>query len=237
MWDRCKRVLDLAGTVLIVVAAAGLVWRLYSPTAAQPAAERRAEPVRGLTVEGRSISHVRGDGRVVLVEFADYECPFCAHHARTVGASIKSRLIDSGRIQHVFFNFPLPNHSRAQKAGEAAECAALQGRFWDMYEGLFADPKRLDETDLIARAAQLGLDETAFVTCLRGGATTNLVRAHAEEGRRLGVKSTPSFFVGLRQPNGELVLQKRIVGVVPFNVIEEAVREASGSDAQAARYP
>jgi protein-disulfide isomerase len=175
------------------------------------------------------ITHVRGTGSVALVEFADYECPFCARHAKETAPTIKEELLDSGQIQHVFFNFPLAIHAHAQKAGEAAECAARQGRFWEMHERLFEDTSALADTDLIAKAAAIGLDVTKFRECLTSGATASDVRADLDEGRRLGVNSTPSFFVGVRQPDGTISLLRRISGAVPFATLSEAIQAAAVS--------
>ena len=161
----------------------------------------------------------------MLVEFADYECPFCARHAQTTAPTIKTNLLDSGDIRHVFFNFPLAIHPHAQKAGEAAECAANQGRFWEMHERLFSDPKALDLPDLSRRAEIIGLDGTKFSACLESGETTAKVHADLEEGRRLGVNSTPAFFVGTVQPDGAVKLQKRINGAVPFEEFDSVVKE------------
>jgi protein-disulfide isomerase len=162
---------------------------------------------------------------VVLVEFADYECPFCARHAQSTAPTIKKELLDSGEIQHVFFNFPLAMHPRAQKAGEAAECAAQQGHFWEMHERLFEDPRALEVTDLSQRAEDIGLNRETFMACLESGATAEMVREDLEEGRRLGVNSTPAFFVGTIRPDGSIDLVKRINGAVPFEQFEEAFRE------------
>jgi len=225
MFRHLKVALDTLSTMLVVAAAAALLWRLYQPVPPPPGRRPPVETVSALTIAPSKVTHVRGTGRVVLVEFADYECPFCARHAQNTAPTIKKELLDTGEIQYVFFNFPLPIHPHAQKAGEAAECAAQQGRFWEMHERLFEDPKALEVVDLSRRAENLGLDKVKFMKCLESGQTAEKVHADLAEGRRLGVNSTPAFFVGAIQPDGAIKLLKRINGAVPFEQFDGVVNE------------
>lgn len=225
MWTRLKGMLDTVSTVVVLIAGVAMLWRLYDPPQASRGARPPVENVDGLTIAADKVTNRRGTGAVVLVEFADYECPFCARHAQMTGPTIEKELVESGDLQHVFFNFPLPIHPRAQKAGEAAECAAQQGRFWEMHERLFEDTKALDVSHLAAKAEGLGLDRERFMRCLEGGETAAKVRADLEEGRRLGVAATPAFFVGTRAPGGSITLRKRINGAVPFDTFDATVRE------------
>jgi protein-disulfide isomerase len=220
-----KSAFDTLSTLLVVVAASALLWRTYQPAAPAPGRRPPVETVSGLTLASSAVTHVRGTGRVVLVEFADYECPFCARHAQSTAPAIKNALIDSGDIRHVFFNFPLAIHPRAQKAAEAAECAAEQGRFWEMHEQLFDDPQALELVDLSRHAESLDLDRVTFLSCLEEDHTAERVRGDLAEGRRLGVSSTPAFFVGLVQADGTINLMKRINGALPFEEFESAVSE------------
>jgi protein-disulfide isomerase len=234
MFNRLKGFLEVLSTVLLIVLAGALLWRLYQ----MPAAPRPQDPVQdvaGLSIPADKVTHVRGEGSVVLVEFADYECPFCARHAQTTAPTIKKELLDARKIRHAFLNFPLAIHPKAQKASEAAECAAKQGRFWEMHERLFEAPMALDAADMHKRAQELGLDTAAFRDCLDSGATAELVKADLEEGRRLGVNSTPAFFLGLRQADGRINLVKRINGALPFETFDEAIRDAQAPPARAAR--
>jgi protein-disulfide isomerase len=227
MSGRVKSALDTLGTLLVIVAAGTLLWKVYHPASMAPTSRPPVERVEGLTISGSSVTHVRGTGAVVLVEFTDYECPFCARHAQKTGPSIKERLLDAGEIQHVVFNFPLPMHSRAEKAGEAAECAAEQGRFWEMHERLFDAPMALEIPDLVAKADALGLDATRFAQCLKDGVARARVRADVEAGQRLGVAATPAFFFGTREPDGTITLTRKINGALPFDTFVETVRDVS----------
>jgi protein-disulfide isomerase len=138
--------------------------------------------------------HVQGPPRapVTLVVYGDYECPF-TRRARTVVRAAQQRAGD--RLRYVFRNFPLAKHPHAFRAAEAAEAAAAQGRFWEMYELLFRTQWALEDGDLARYAAQLGLDLDRFRDDLTRHAHAPRIRADLESGQRSGVRGTPTFFV------------------------------------------
>jgi protein-disulfide isomerase len=129
----------------------------------------------------------------------------------------------------VSFAFPLERiHPQARQASEAAECAARQGRFWQMHEQLFASANALAADDLVNRAESIGLDLEQFKRCLAGAAAAKIA-GDVAVARRLDVSSTPTFFVGLIEADGSIRLQKRLNGAVPFEHFEAAVNEISGT--------
>jgi protein-disulfide isomerase len=131
------------------------------------------------------------DAPVMLVEFADYECPYC----QRVAAAIKKLQEDfGGKVAVAYKDFPLPMHAHAEKAAEAARCAGKQGQFWAFHDELFSS-KELDVDQLKAQARALKLDAAAFNKCLDGGETAAAVQQDREQGLRLGLSGTPSFFV------------------------------------------
>lgn len=225
MMRRIKSVLDVLSTLIVIATAGALLWRLASPPQRPPGQRPPIETVKDLSLTFAEPSHVRGTGEVVLVEFADYECPFCARHAQMTGPLIKKQFVDSGIIRELFINFPLPIHPKAQKAGEAAECAANQGKFWDMHDALFAESTALDVGDLTRRAEHIGLERTTFSKCLDQNETAAVIRRDVKEGRRLAVDATPAFFVGLARQDGTIDLRKRINGAAPFEEFAKAVEE------------
>ena len=140
-------------------------------------------------------ARVKGDPRapVTIVEFSDYQCPFCRKTE-----SVLKGLLDkyAGRVKLAYMDFPLREiHPRAEAAAEASRCAGEQGKFWEFHDSLFADPAKLDDSDLIARARTLGLQEQPFRACLTGGKFTRSVDADREAGIRAGVAGTPGFFI------------------------------------------
>jgi protein-disulfide isomerase len=130
--------------------------------------------------------HVRGDGPL-LIAYADYECPFCAQlHAR----------LAHRRVRLAFRHFPVRSkHPRAWAAACAAEAADLQQRFWDMHDALFADPGRLEDPHLWARAQALGLDVERFEADRRSDPVADRVRRDFRAGVRAGVVATPTVFL------------------------------------------
>ena len=159
----------------------------------------RKAPTATLAVPVGETDHVRGrpDAAVTVVEYGDYECPYCAA-ARPVLAG----LVDEGRIRLVFRNFPLADvHPYALTAALAAEAAAAQGRFWEMHDLLFAHQRRLRDVDLSRYAAQLGLPPGSVV----GDAAQpygDRVEADFASGLDSGVRGTPTLFLGDRQYTG-----------------------------------
>lgn len=153
------------------------------------------------------------DAKVVIIEFADFQCPFSSR-STAVLRDIKSRY--GSAVRHVFRDFPLVAiHPEAGKAAEAATCAHEQGRFWPMHDLLFANQKELTTTHLNGHARALGLDAARFAECLQSGRYEAEWRRDAADAERYAVKSTPAFFI-----NGRL-----LVGAQPYAAFEEVIEE------------
>ena len=146
--------------------------------------------------------HVQGpdDAPATLVEYGDYQCPFCGR-AFWVVKDVQSRLGDQMRL--VYRHFPLSQaHPRAVRAAEAAEAAGAQGSFWGMHDLLFENQQALEDEDLLAYAQHLGLDVPRFVRDLETHAFAPRVREDFLSGVRSGVNGTPTFFVNGRRHDG-----------------------------------
>ncbi|MDT8437265.1 MAG: thioredoxin domain-containing protein [Gemmatimonadota bacterium] len=151
------------------------------------------------------------DAPVTIVEFSDFECPFCLRIHPTLQRVMSEY---EGDVRLVFRQFPLTNiHPRAQKAAEASLCAHEQGRFWDMHDALFADPSNLGVPALKERAGTLGLDVAAFDQCLDSSEKAAVVAADLQAGRRLGVSGTPALYINGRQ----------LQGAQPYDVIARVI--------------
>src|SRR3954469_12907426 len=149
--------------------------------------------------------HVRGEGPVVVIEYGDYECPYCA---RT------DLLLGGARATRVFRHFPVVSkHPRARVLAHAAEAAALQGAFWEMHDSLFGDQGRLDDPHLWERARRFGLDVDRFDADRRSEAVAARVERDFRAGVRAGIVSTPTVFVdGVQHrgvPDAELLRRLR----------------------------
>jgi protein-disulfide isomerase len=137
---------------------------------------------------------------VTIVEFSDFECPYCSGLYPTL-----KRVEDTykDKIRIVYRQFPLNNvHPRAQKAAEASLCANEQNKFWQLHDAMFLDQKNLTVDDLKAKAAALSMNAATFNTCLDSGKHEAAVRASLEEGNRLGVDGTPALFINGRYLGG-----------------------------------
>ncbi len=140
------------------------------------------------------------DAPITIVEFSDFECPFCGR----VNPSIqKVRETYGDKVQIVFRQFPLGMHRNARKAGEASLCANDQGKFWEMHDGMFADQKNLAVDGLKSIAASVAdLDAEAFNECLDSDKYADSVESDFQAGTRAGVGSTPAFFINGRYLSG-----------------------------------
>ena len=150
-------------------------------------------PLPALPVPDRD--HVQGPVKapIMLLEYGDYECPYCGE-AYAVVKAIQKRL--GNRLCFAFRNFPLVNsHPHAQHAAEAAEAAGAQGRFWEMHDILYENQDALEDEDLDEYASIVGLDAERLLKEMRAGAHTARVRQDFRSGARLGVNGTPSFFI------------------------------------------
>jgi protein-disulfide isomerase len=143
---------------------------------------------------------------VTIVEFSDFQCPFCAR-AGPIVKQIVARYPEQVRV--VYRHFPLDSiHPRARPAAEAAACADEQGRFWEYHDKLFANAKALEDVDLERYAGEVGLDVAAFGACRTEGRKRELVERDVQDARSVGITGTPSFFVNGRMLGGAQPLEK-----------------------------
>jgi len=163
----------------------------------------------------------RSDAKVTIIEFSDFQCPYCQRFFNDTFGQLKSRYIDTGGVKFVFRNFPLSGlHQNAEKAAEAAECANRQGKFWQYHDLLFkngqSDGTGLDTASLKKYADELGLDQNKFNQCLDNGEAAEVINKDIADGGAVSISGTPIFFI-----NG-----KELVGAQPFAAFEQAIEDA-----------
>lgn len=147
----------------------------------------------------------KADAPVTLIEFSDYQCPFCQRHASGTLPALRQDYVDTGKIRYVFRDFPIESiHPQARKAAEAAHCASDQGKYWEMHDTLFRNQGALRPDSLKGYARDLGLDAEAFNACLDSGKYAGTVGEHVAAGTAVGVTGTPSFFVGKTTADGTI---------------------------------
>jgi protein-disulfide isomerase len=161
-------------------------------------------------VEAKGPSKGPASAPVTIVEFSDFECPYCGRGEETVAEVVR---VYGDKVRVVYRDLPLPMHPNAPKAAEAAHCAGEQGKYWEMHAKLFANQRALEIPSLKGYAKDLKLDQAKFDKCLDSGATAALVEEGRKAGTELGINGTPAFFV-----NGVM-----ISGAQPFDAFKEII--------------
>jgi protein-disulfide isomerase len=176
-------------------------------------------------VDGRPAKG-RAAAPITIIEFSDYQCPFCARYTRETLPQVLRDYVETGEVRYVFMNFPLEAlHKDALGAAQAATCAGDQGRYWEMHDRLFTNQDALAAPQLAAHAAALGLDGPAFARCLDTHRHLEAIRREMAEGERAGVRGTPSFFVGVTAGGDGVTVKavKMITGAQPYATFKEAI--------------
>lgn len=160
------------------------------------------------------------DARVVMIEYSDYQCPYCSRYKQETFPRIKEAYIDTGLMRYVFKDFPLSFHAQAHSAAQAARCAGDQGDYWGMHDLLFRNQAGWSRAAALQAfqeyAGQLGLDVPGLTSCLQEEVYAAAVDRDLQEGLSLGVSGTPAFFVGGRF----------ISGAQPYEVFQQAIESA-----------
>ncbi len=157
---------------------------------------------------------------VTIVEFSDYQCPFCTRFYQDTEKQLYDTYIKTGKVKFIYRDFPLSFHQNAQKAAEGAECAGEQGKYFEMHDKMFsksqADGTGIAVADLKTYAKELGLDTAKFNDCLDSGKMAAETQKDQSDGAAAGVQGTPSFFV-----NGV-----QVSGAQPFSVFQQVIDAA-----------
>ncbi len=163
----------------------------------------------------------RADAPVTLVEFADYQCPFCKSFHTGAYAELKKNYIDTGKVRFVSRDLPLEFHPLALQAAEAAHCAGEQNKYWELRDALYAEAAPPNEEVIQKAAASVSLDTQAFKTCLASGRYKAEVQKDASEAATLQISGTPTFVLA-KTAQGKLE-GVRIVGAQPFAAFQSAI--------------
>ena len=163
-----------------------------APTAAPPGFAEQEVSIGDSPVMGKE------KAPVTIIEYSDYQCPFCARNFNDVMPILEEEYIDTGKVKFVMRENPLTNlHPDAMKASMAALCAGDQGKYWEMQKELFTNQKQLKEDNLKTYAANIGLNTASFNECLDGNQHQSTISKDMASGAKLGVRGTPGFFIGL----------------------------------------
>jgi protein-disulfide isomerase len=190
----------------------------------RPAGPPGPPAVTGLVLPAGGATRGSAKSPLTIVEYTDFECPFCARYARESYPLLIREFVDAGRVRYVVRHLPLESiHPNARGAAQAAECARQQGKFWEMHDRLFANPQALSRADLERTADALGLTMPAFRQCVDSPGAGAAVSRDLDEALRAGITATPSFIIGTTQPDGSVKALRRLSGAQPYPVFKAAL--------------
>lgn len=213
--------------VLGVVAVAGVALVLWQTMGGRGTPAMEPVPV---VISQDELSRVQGismgrdDAPVVIYEFADFQCPGCGQFAAFTAPLIKERLVDTGQVRFVYYDYPLPQHPHSFLAARAARCANDQDRFWDYHDIVYGRQPSWSSLGnatnyFIDLADEIGLDEGEFASCLRSDRHQEEVSRNIQLGQMLGVTGTPTLFVNM----------KRLGGIPDFSELQQIVQAEMGA--------
>jgi protein-disulfide isomerase len=190
----------------------------------QKAATRTAlaVPDQPISIQGAPLSGST-EAEVVMIAYTDFECPASRRFVREILPELRRDYVRTGRLSVAHEHLPLAIHRGAVKAAVGANCARNQGRFWEMHDALFGDGVALNDWGLSAVARSVGLDATRFVSCLQDQVNEAAVRNRAAFHESLGLKGTPSFFIGRRLPDNNVEVFGAISGLLPVAQFRKAI--------------
>jgi protein-disulfide isomerase len=165
----------------------------------------------------------RANAPLTMIEFTDYQCPYCRRFQAEVWPKLKHDYIDAGKLRYIARDLPLSFHASAAPAAEAAHCAGEQGKFWEMHAALLGGASDLAAGGIERRARALGLELTRFDECVARNKYAAVIAAHVHEADAAGIEGTPGFVVG-RAAEGQLT-GVRIEGALPYDEFDELLRE------------
>lgn len=163
------------------------------------------------------------DAPVTILEYTDYQCPFCNRFHTGTYPEIRKNFIDTGKVRFIKRDLALDIHPQALKAAQAARCAGDQGKFWEMHNLLSANPNTLGPESYALYARDLGLDAEAFAACVESEKHVAEIRGSGQEANRIGITGTPSFVLGAVK--GDTLEGIKIVGAQAYAVFEKAIKD------------
>jgi protein-disulfide isomerase len=222
---KTRAVLDILATVTMLVVALIMGWATLVRPRVNAKGTEVALPAKPLSLQGAALSG-NPRARIALIEYSDFQCPFCGKFARETLPGLENKYVKTGIVVLAFRHLPLPKHQFAAKAAMAATCAGYQNKFWEMHDLLFRDQVHLDPPSLAQGAQSIGLHEARFIACLTGSEVAASLERDAREAVAVNISSTPAFIVGLVLPDGSVQATKLIGGAQPLETFAAAIDQA-----------
>ena len=228
-----RATLDAVSALAMTLASLVVVWAVLraearpSPPAKPPRpVNNRPLPSKPIPLGSRTLGN--SNAAVALMEFSDYECPFCARFHQASFQNLTDTYVRSGKVLFVLRHLPLEKHAFAFRAAVAAECGAESGRFWEFHGELFKASRPIDDTTVLSIASSVGINDARFRRCLTDGAAGGRIRRDLEIAEEAGVTGTPTFLIGKIQPDQTVKVLRRESGAIPpaalARMLDDALR-------------
>jgi protein-disulfide isomerase len=193
----------------------------------QPKAPAPEQPQRArLSLDGFQMLGSQS-APLTVVEFTDYQCPFCQRFHVTTFPELKKNYIDTGKVRFYSRDLPLDFHANAMRAAQAARCAADQGKFWQLRDVMGANPDKLDMEHIVGFAKDLNLNVSSFRSCVDSNRYKEQVQADVMQAMQIGASGTPAFVVGKSTADG--VDGEIMVGALPYQMFDDKLKSISGA--------
>jgi protein-disulfide isomerase len=200
--------------------------QLLEKQQARPAQPQEEQPTRAKITDLSGAAMLGSKvAPLTIVEYTDYQCPFCQRFHVVAYPELKKNYIDTGKVRFYSKDMPLDFHPNAMRAAQAARCAGEQGKFWELRDVMGANPDKLDMEHIVGFAADLKMDSSALRSCVDSGKYKESVQRDVLEGMRVGANGTPTFLVG--KSVGDGVDGELMVGAMPFQEFDKRLKEIS----------
>jgi protein-disulfide isomerase len=197
--------------------------RLLLEKQGRPAAPQEEQPTRAKISDLSGVSMLgKKDAPITIVEYTDYQCPFCQRFHVTSFPEIKRNYIDTGKVRFYSKDMPLDFHPNAMRAAQAARCAAEQNKFWELRDVMGQNPDKLDMEHIAGFADALKIDSKALRACVDSGKYKEQVQSDVLDAMKIGANGTPTFVVGKSQGNG--VDGELVVGALPYQMFDDKLK-------------
>ncbi len=202
-----------------------LLEKQQRPVAPQP--QQPPKPEKVTIKGGGAYTMGKSDAPLALIEYTDYQCPFCSRFEAQTFPEIKKNLIDTGKVRFIQRDLPLEFHQFALKAAQAVRCAGEQGKYWEMKDLLFKNQSKLDAEAIAGYANGISLNTDKFKSCMAGDKYLKEIAEETKYANTLGVSGTPTFVLG--KISGDSVEGYKIIGAQPYPAFEAVVNELLGA--------
>ena len=217
---RLRFAVDALTTAAVLATCALLIWQNW-PKPTRPAISIPSEP---MTLEGVARKG-SPEAPLVVIEFSDFQCPYCRRFADETLPNLQKDYISTGRVQFAFRHLPIEQiHSHARGAAAASICAGEQDRFWEMHDVLFANPKALDLPSIQGYGTKLGLDGMSFQRCLADPLVQRRIAFDMDQAKALRITGTPAFLIGRALPGGKAQVMRALPGAVSGRPFKKSSR-------------